>query len=195
MTHKWAPLWTHGTHKWVPPYVGPTKLIICGAYYSFKKAGWHFIVLDSIHARKSLPGYFGKIDEEQFLWLENELKMIHPETPVCVVSHIPILAVCTLFDNTRVTHNNWNVPDNCLHSDAIKLRDLFYRNKNVKACLSGHIHLIDHVNYLGTNYYCNGAVSGGWWKGDHQQFAPAFAIMNFYDDGTTTRDIHYYNWK
>ena len=34
---KWAPLWTNGTHKWVPPYVGPTETIICGAYYSFKK--------------------------------------------------------------------------------------------------------------------------------------------------------------
>ena len=34
---KWAPLWTHETQKWVPPYVGPTELIICGAYYSLKK--------------------------------------------------------------------------------------------------------------------------------------------------------------
>ena len=31
-SHNCAPLWTH---KWVPPYVGPTEPIICGAYYSF----------------------------------------------------------------------------------------------------------------------------------------------------------------
>ena len=34
-SHKVAPLWTHETQKWVPPYVGPTEPIICGAYYIF----------------------------------------------------------------------------------------------------------------------------------------------------------------
>jgi 3',5'-cyclic AMP phosphodiesterase CpdA len=165
------------------------------SYYSFIKAGWKFIVLDSIHARKSLPGYYGKIDDEQFEWLARELKSVPSNTPICVVSHIPILAVCTLFDGSKLSNNHWSVPDNCLHSDAVKLRDLFFKYNNVKVCLSGHIHLIDHVNYLGTDYYCNGAVSGGWWKGDHQQFAPAFTIINFYEDGTTNREVHYYKWQ
>ncbi len=164
-------------------------------YYTFTQKGWKFIVLDSIHPRKSIPGYFGKLDEVQMNWLETELASTSPTTHVCIVSHIPILAVCTLFDNSYVNHNHWFVPDNTLHADAHQLRDLFYRYKNVKTCLSGHIHLIDHVNYLGTDYYCNGAVSGGWWKGDHQQFSPSFIIMNLYDDGTTEREVHYYDWK
>lgn len=163
-------------------------------YYSFDTNGWKFIVLDSIHPRKSVPGYFGKLDEAQFNWLENELIQAK-DKHVCIVSHIPILAVCTFFDNSKLQHNSWFVPDNTLHADAFQLRDLFFNYKNVKACLSGHIHLIDYVNYLGTDYYCNGAVSGAWWKGDHQQFSPSFIIMNFYDDGTTEREIHYYNWK
>jgi 3',5'-cyclic AMP phosphodiesterase CpdA len=164
-------------------------------YYSFVRGGWKFIVIDSIHSRKSLPGYFGKIDEAQLAWLEDELRTAGMHTPVCIVSHIPILAVCTLFDSSNVMHNHWNVPDNCLHADAVKLNNMFFTYKNVRACLSGHIHLIDHVNYLGIDYYCNGAVSGGWWKGDYQQFAPAFVIINFYEDGTTSREVHYYDWK
>jgi hypothetical protein len=75
------------------------------------------------------------------------------------------------------------------------LRDLFFQYPNIKACLSGHIHLIDHVNYLGVDYYCNGAVCGSWWMGNHQQFPPAFTIQNFYTDGSTDREVHYYDWK
>lgn len=164
-------------------------------YYSFSTKGWKFIVIDSIHPRKSVPGYFGKVDEAQLAWLETELHNTPEHTHICVVSHIPILAVCTLFDGSYVHNNHWFVPDNTLHADARILRDLFYKNGKVKACLSGHIHLIDHVNYLDTDYYCNGAVSGGWWKGDHQQFSPSFIVMNFFEDGSTTREVFYYKWN
>lgn len=165
------------------------------AYYSFSTNGWKFIVLDSIHSRKSVPGYFGKVDEEQLAWLESELLNTPEHAHICIVSHIPILAVCTLFDGSYVHNNHWFVPDNTLHADARILRDLFYKSGKVKACLSGHIHMIDHVNYLGTDYYCNGAVSGGWWKGDHQQFSPSFIVMNFFEDGSTTREVFHYKWN
>jgi Icc protein len=164
-------------------------------YYHFSKNGWHFIVLDSVHGRKSVPGYFGKLDLQQLEWLRKELKSIPTGEPVCIVSHIPIMAVCTLFDGATVTHNHWNVPDNCLHADAAVLRDLFFQHPNVKTCLSGHIHLIDHVNYLGVDYFCNGAVCGSWWMGNHQQFAPSFSVMNLYSDGSVSREVYFYKWK
>ena len=165
------------------------------SYYSFTKNNWKFIVLDSIHGRNSIPGYYAKIDEEQFVWLENELKITPPEQHICIVSHIPILAICVLFDSSNNSNNKWNVPDNTLHSDADKLIELFYQYKNVKACLSGHIHLIDHISYLGIDYYCNGAVSGSWWNGNYKQFAPSFSTMDFFEDGTSKRTNHFYNWK
>jgi Icc protein len=61
--------------------------------------------------------------------------------------------------------------------------------------LSGHIHIIEHVNYLGVDYYSNGAVAGSWWKGSYHQFAPAYAVMNFYADGSCKREIKYYPWQ
>jgi 3',5'-cyclic-AMP phosphodiesterase len=165
------------------------------SYYSFSKNGWLIVVLDSIHGRESIPGYFGKLDDEQFIWLRDLLKNTPANINVCIVSHIPILAVCTLFDGAIVAGNCWMVPDNNLHADAGSIRDLFYKNKSVRACLSGHIHLIDHVNYLGVDYYCNGAVCGAWWQGSLQQFAPSFSVINLYDDGSSDREVHYYNWK
>lgn len=168
---------------------------IAKPYYSFTQNGWKFIVLDSIHARKSVPGYFGKLDEEQMLWLRNELNATQVDTNVCIVSHIPILAICCLFDRDITNPDHMRIADNNMHVDSPELANLFFAHKNVRACLSGHIHLVDYVNYLGVEYFCNGAVAGEWWKGKHQQFAPAFCVMNFFDDGSVTREVNYYNWS
>jgi Icc protein len=164
-------------------------------YYSFDKNGWRFIVLDSIHGRDSVPGYFGKLDEAQMRWLKKELANAPAGMHICIASHIPILAICCLFDGGVFNTQLMKISDNNMHADAEDLVDLFYSNKNVRACLSGHIHLIDYVNYLGTEYYCNGAVAGAWWKGDHQHFAPSYSIINFYEDGSTSREVHYYKWR
>lgn len=176
--------------KWAMDEYGMAK-----PYYSFSKKGWKFIVLDSIHARKSIPGYYGKLDGEQMDWLKSELKSTPADVHVCIVSHIPILAICCLFDGGLFGTEPLKISDNNMHADSQELAELFYNSGNVRACLSGHIHLIDYVNYLGTEYYCNGAVAGGWWSGNHQHFAPAYALMNFNEDGTTSREVHYYKWK
>ena len=163
-------------------------------YYSFDKGKWRFIILDSIHA-KAIPGYVGKLDDEQLDWLRKTLSDTPADMYVCVVSHIPILAVCTMFDGAKVHANQWHIGGGNLHEDAKVLKDLFYQSKKVKACLSGHIHLIDELDYLGTKYYCNGAVSGAWWGGSNQEFPPVFSVMNFYDDGSNERELHFYKWQ
>lgn len=163
-------------------------------YYSKQFGKWKFIVLDSIRAKNSIPGYYAELDEEQMIWLKNELQNTPKDLFICIISHVPVLSICTLFDGNK-DKTNWSIPNNCLHSDAAELTSLFYQYPNIKACLSGHIHMIDHINYLGVDYYCNGAVSGSWWKGNHHQFAPSFSVMNFFDDGKVSREINYYNWQ
>lgn len=163
-------------------------------YYSFDRAGWHFIVLDSTH-RIPGYGYTAKLDEEQFAWLAQDLANTKTEIPICVLSHIPILGVSVFFDGENMKHGRWTVPGSWMHQDAKEIKDLFYKHKNVKACLSGHIHLIDELEYLGVKYYCNGAVSGAWWGGSYHEFPPVFAVMNYYDDGSTDRELYYYDWK
>ncbi len=164
-------------------------------YYAFEKGNWKFIVLDSIHGRDSIPGYYAKLDEMQMTWLGNELAATPANQFICIVSHIPILAVCTMFIGKNKDREHWSIPNNALHADADELTALFYQYPNIKACLSGHIHLVDHVNYLGIDYYCNGAVSGSWWKGNYHQFPPSFSVMNFHDNGKVERELHYYNWQ
>ncbi len=126
--------------KWAMDEYSLTK-----SYYSFGKNGWRFIVLDSVHGRNSIPGYCGKLDDEQMDWLKNELQAIPNGTHVSIVSHIPILAICSLFDNIFTTMQR-NLTDTNLHNDAGELVELFYNSDKVRACMSGHIHLIDYVN-------------------------------------------------
>ncbi len=160
-------------------------------YYSFTKDNWHFIVLDSTQLNPA-GGYIGKLDDAQFEWLKQELE-ISKDKFICFVSHIPILSICAglFFDKTQ-PNGDLNIQRNLMHTDFLMLKKLFMQYPNIKVCISGHIHLQDELNYLGVQYYCNGAVSGNWWKGAFQEFAPAYAVMEFYPDGTCKRTINKY---
>jgi hypothetical protein len=119
-------------------------------------------------------------------WLKNELNSIPSFKPVLIVSHIPILAACIFFDGKRFENNQWNVPGRWMHEDAYELKNLFLKHPNVKLAISGHIHLLDKVEYNGVTYCCNGAVSGAWWAGNYQQTKPGYAIIDLYADGRFT---------
>jgi len=161
-------------------------------YYSFSKDKWHFIVLDSTQLNPA-GGYIGKIDEEQLAWFQTELASVAKEKFICIVSHIPILSICAVlfFDKTEA-NGDLKIQRNLMHSDFLSLKKIFNNYPNIKVCISGHIHLQDELNYLGIKYYCNGAVSGNWWKGSFQEFAPAYAMLEFYDDGTSKRYMQNY---
>lgn len=151
-------------------------------YYSFTKANWHFIILDSNNENA------GSIDAEQRTWLEKELHDLPASSNVLIMSHYPLLAACTYLDGGG------------MHSDFRYLTNLFYQYKDkVKACISGHIHLQDSVVYNNLPYYCNGAMSGFWWEeGDknsaakyfYLQTPPGYAIIDLYKDGTVLNNYH-----
>jgi 3',5'-cyclic AMP phosphodiesterase CpdA len=156
-------------------------------YYSFSKWKWHFIILDSVQLNPA-GGYIAYLDPEQLNWLQEELKQVPSDKFICIVSHIPILSICAgLFFNKTEANGDLKIQRNLMHTDFIALKKIFLNYPNIKCCISGHIHLQDEVEYLGIKYYCNGAVSGNWWNGSFQEFTPAFAVMELYDDGTTKR--------
>lgn len=161
-------------------------------YFSKDLGDWHLISLDSISPNVEGKWYTGKIDEAQMHWLQHELKSIPSYKPVMIVSHIPILAVCIFFDGKRFEGNQWNVPGRWMHEDANELKNLFNLYPNVKLAISGHIHLLDRVEYNGVTYCCNGAVSGAWWGGNYQETKPGYAIIDLYPDGRFTNTYSSY---
>jgi Icc protein len=163
-----------------------------GRYYSFTKDKWHFIVLDS--AQENNGGYIARLDEPQFAWLENELKNVSPGKFICFLSHIPIVSFCsTMFFEKNEPNGDFKTSRALLHVDNRRIKALFKQYSNIKVCLSGHIHLQDEVEYVGIKYFCNGAVSGNWWGGAFQEFAPAYAMFDFYNDGTVERQMIEYS--
>ncbi|KIA93575.1 metallophosphoesterase [Pedobacter kyungheensis] len=158
------------------------KLQLAKPYYSFLKAGWKFIVLDSTHLDIDNTWYIGKLGEEQFNWLSEELKATPKETPVLVMSHIPILTALLMIEDDIV--NKWTMLGGDMHTDTAKIINLFYQHPNVKLCLSGHLHMRDKVIYNGVTYLCNGAVSGAWWKGNRRETAPGYGLIDLFADGT-----------
>ncbi|SDC18794.1 metallophosphoesterase family protein [Pedobacter soli] len=158
------------------------KLQLAKPYYSFLKAGWKFIVLDSTHLDIDNTWYIGKLGEEQFNWLSEELKATPKETPVLVMSHIPILTALLMIEDDIV--NKWTMLGGDMHTDTAKIINLFYQHPNVKLCLSGHLHMRDKVVYNGVTYLCNGAVSGAWWKGNRRETAPGYGLIDLFADGT-----------
>jgi 3',5'-cyclic AMP phosphodiesterase CpdA len=159
------------------------ELGLASRYYGFDVAGWHFVVLDSTGAVDGL-GYEARLDEEQWQWLVAELAATPSSTPVCLLSHVPILCACAFFDGANEASGDWQVPSAWMHIDARRIKDLLALHENVRLCLSGHSHLQDRVEYLGVTYLCNGAVSGAWWQGAYQEFGPAYALIDLYPDGS-----------
>ena len=171
------------------------QLGLSNRYYSFDKAGWHFIALDSTHVPNDISehAYIGKLDQEQSDWLTKDIAAQKPETPICILSHIPILCACEFFDGPNEESGNWVVPAAWMHIDARQLRNLFLHQKNVKVCLSGHAHQYDDVKYLNVHYLCDGAVCGNWWNGAYLDFPPAYVMVNLYDDGTAESEFVVYS--
>jgi len=161
-------------------------------YYSFDEAGWHFVVLDSI--ARFRDSYIGKLGHQQLEWLDNDLTA-HADKPTLVMSHIPLMSACaTFFGNCEVDDHKWHVPGTLMHIDARHTKDLFLKHSNVKVCVSGHIHLVDRVDYNGVSYLCNGAISGNWWKGNFQETPPGYSLIDLFDDGTWRREYVKYGW-
>lgn len=162
------------------------RLGLPNRYYSFDRSGWHFIVLDSTHLpnEASQHPYIGKLDDEQFDWLEKDIAQVDSQTPICLVSHIPILCACEFFDGENEASGNWVVPAAWMHIDARRFRSLFLKHPNIRLCLSGHAHQYESLDYLGVRYLTDGAICGNWWRGSYMDFPPAYVLVDLYDDGS-----------
>ncbi len=163
-------------------------------WYSFSRAGWKFIVLDSVQERGD-GGYKPMLDDAQFEWLEGELESGRDEH-VLILSHVPILGVGPLFFYDDIVENyQFKVAGALMHQDTKRITGLLYRHKNVRLCLSGHVHLRDRVEYNGIPYVCNGAASGSWWHGTYKETPPGYGIVRLYADGTFENEYVTYDWE
>jgi 3',5'-cyclic AMP phosphodiesterase CpdA len=162
------------------------QLQLPNPYYSFTNGGWKFIVLDSVHLDIDSTWYIGKLGDAQFAWLQQELENTPATTPVCVLSHIPILTATNMVEDDIV--NKWEFLGGDMHTDVAKIINLFNKHPQVKLCLSGHIHLRDKVVYNKQTYICDGAVSGAWWNGNKRETVPGYGLIDLHADGSFSEE-------
>lgn len=164
-------------------------------YYSFDFAGWHFIVLDSMYYTGQGATFIGQLDDEQLQWFLGDVDAVTrtSNAPICILSHIPILAGCGFFSvpNTEAS-GSWVIPPTMIHIDARRFRDYFVQRPQIRLCLSGHTHQYESLEYLGVRYINGGAVCGNWWNGSFMNFPPAYVMVNLYDDGSS--DCEFVPW-
>ncbi|MCU0771537.1 MAG: metallophosphoesterase [Verrucomicrobia bacterium] len=168
---------------------------LASPYRSFDRAGWHFIVLDSIEPYQDT--YRARLGAEQLDWLKTDLASVPKGVPILVLGHIPIVSPGAVLNGVKETpDHNLELPGALTHLDAKPIHDLLRRQGNVKLCLSGHLHLVDRAEYDGITYISTGAVSASWWKGIRlERFDYGYALVDLFKDGTFHYQFVSYGWR
>lgn len=157
-------------------------------YRSFDHKGWHFIIVDSLGQAKETPDYIGYIDEKQIDWLKTDLEKTGPTTPIVIVTHIPFLSTL----DQMLVGTAKPVPPGGLVTNFFKLRKLLMAY-NVQLILSGHGHVRERIEFMGSTHIQSGAVCGRWWKGRLFGDPEAFAVIDCKQDSFDYR-YQDYNW-
>lgn len=148
-------------------------------YYAFERAGWRFVMLDTVHPAPN--GYQAYIDPEQRTWLERQLDVAKPTV---ILGHVPIISGAQLTAAETVRKGGAaRVPFSRVLADTRYLTELFRSKPHVNLCLSGHLHMLERINFRSVEHFCGGAVSGGWWKGEHEHFGPRMSVVDLFADG------------
>lgn len=137
---------------------------VTALHRAISAGGWKLVILDSVQPGEAPFAYTGGLDDEQFEWLKGELAATPATTPILCVSHIPILGGGVVMADGRLNDRGILVEKPTIFKDALRVVDLFSQHPNVKLCVSGHIHIVEKLEFQGVTYYCGGAVSGAWWK-------------------------------
>ena len=142
---------------------------LCPTYYSFNLGQVHYVVLDDIvYLNDATPGedysegvvgdrnYRGAVTAEQMAWLEKDLALIDPHTPLVLCLHIPVWSITSSFGYRGRLDNTY------------PLCALLSKFDNVNI-MSGHTHTNYTVRpsvYPNITEHAIAAASGTlWWTG------------------------------
>ncbi len=154
-------------------------------FYSFDHGGWHFMILDGIEKGEGeWGGYIGKVDDVQLEWISSDLENLDPQTPIVVVTHIPLVSVFPQIQHGPLYAEN----QSSLVTNSRQVLALF-REQNLKLVLQGHLHAIEEINLMNqVRFITGGAVSGLWWKTpDDGVFQEGFVMIEVSGDD--------FNWE
>ena len=138
-------------------------------YYSFNHGGSHFLILDAMKVDLSARGWrnvVGEMSSPELKWLAAYLAHVGPDTPIVLVSHIPLW---TTFDERRGV-GRYGEPAWLVMNYQAVLQAL--RPYNVQLVLQGHLHENEHHWENGIHFVTTGSVCGSWWDRAGETLCP-----------------------
>lgn len=139
-------------------------------YYSFDWAGVRFYALDGTQMHKGL-GYREALGDEQLAWLEEDLALLKPGTPIILFCHEP----------------QAGIPG---HSGGLRDQDRLaklLKGHNLQAAFCGHLHNNFEARLNDAPIFVTGALSGAWWGGPNSDGSPQGYRLISVKDGVFQR--------
>lgn len=165
-------------------------------YYSFDHGGWHFAVVDNVHLTE--PGsHIGYVDSEQLEWLREDLSNTAGR-PTMIAMHVPPLTsveFLTSRPDRDLDDGEWRIGFDRLSRNPDELLDACSAG-NVRAILSGHIHLLERLELKGHTFLGLGSVSGQQWMGPRKGMdtPEGFAVLDLRPDGSFDYSYETFGW-
>jgi len=141
-------------------------------YYSFNASGYHFIILDSLEITNDTFKYKGYVNQEQLEWLREDLSNLARETPIILLTHMPLL---TGFFQATVG-SEAAAPANRVVVNNKEVLSLF-ADRNLLLVLQGHLHVNEMLVWNKTRFITGGAICGAWWNGDWHGTSAGFGVI------------------
>ena len=173
------------------------KLSLDRDFYTFRRNGWRFIVLDNVVPEPD-GSYIGEYAQEQLAFLRDELTA-DPGTPTILCGHIPSVSVLpnlTVIGETKDSGTNIETPASLVAHNTAKLHSIIADTKaNVKAVFAGHLHHLEQIQVDGISYITSGAICGNWWKGEQNGCPEGFLVVDLSGEGNVLANYHSFGWK
>jgi 3',5'-cyclic AMP phosphodiesterase CpdA len=122
-------------------------------YYSFNAGGVHFVGLNTVDIDDMW--YYGHVDSLQLVWLERDLAVVPPTTPVVTFNHIPFFSAVESINGysdappapTVITVNG----KPAFRHTVSNAREVLARftGRPYPLALGGHVHVSEQLRYAG----------------------------------------------
>lgn len=97
-------------------------------------------------------------------------------------------------DRATVDEKARAVPFGRVVKDAPALFDVV-KGANVRAFISGHLHLVEELQFNGHRTICSGSVSGHQWGGPRLGTPEGFGVFDCHTNGALTFRYMSHDWK
>lgn len=167
-------------------------------YRSFDRAGYHFVVLDSIQITPERE-FDAIIDPAQIAWLRSDLAALPAGTPIIVACHVPIVSAAPQYTPPgdkaakAAAFQAFTNLHQFLLGNAREVTDCFEGHR-VIAVLQGHTHINETVFWRNVPFITSGAVSGNWWRGSRWGTPEGFTVLEL-SGGIARWNYMTYGWQ